>query len=172
MSLLIAILVLFAIVVALLGIMGSVFPKIPGPSLCFASLFTAYFVCPGRISLTVLLVMLALTVLVTVMDYIAPVILTRLGGGSRAATWGAALGVLAGLLILPWGLLIGPLVGAFIGEMIHEARVGFSFKVAAMSLVSFLLTIGLRLFLCLIMTYYTFAAMGGSFVSRVVDIFS
>lgn len=158
MSVLIVILMLLAVVVALVGVVGAILPAIPGPPLCFASLFVAYFTCPGGVSAPVLWWMLALTIVVTVLDYVAPIVLTKWGGGSKAATWGATIGMFAGLFFMPWGLLLGPLVGAFVGEMMHDAKVGQSLKVAALSFVSFLLTTGLKLFSCLMMTYYTFAA--------------
>jgi len=164
MSVLVTILVLLAIVVALVGILGAILPALPGPPISWAGLLMVYFAFPGEVSLAVLLWMLALTIVVTVLDYVAPIILTKVGGGSKAATWGSTLGLIAGLFFMPWGLLLGPLVGAFIGEMINGAQVGQSMKVAAMSFVSFLLTTGLKLAACLWMAYYTFHPMW--FVAR------
>lgn len=159
MSTLIWILILLAIIVCLVGIIGAILPALPGPPLCWASLFTVYFACPGGVSTAVLLWMLGLTILVTVLDYVAPIWLTKLGGGSKAAVWGSTLGLIAGLFFMPVGLIIGPLVGAFIGEMTHNSSdVGQSVKVAAMSFIAFLLTTGLKLVSCLLMTYYTFSA--------------
>ena len=76
MTIAITILILIAIIVALLGIIGAVVPSLPGPPLCFASLLTAYFTCPGMISTKLLLWMLALTVLVTILDYVAPIMMS------------------------------------------------------------------------------------------------
>lgn len=78
MSALVVILILLAVVVALVGLVGAILPALPGPPLCFASLFIAYFTCPGGISASVLWAMLALTVVVTVLDYVAPIVLTNL----------------------------------------------------------------------------------------------
>jgi uncharacterized protein len=72
--------------------------------------------------------------------------------------WGSTIGVFAGLFFMPAGLVIGPLAGAFIGEIMHESNLGKAVKVALMSFVAFLLTTGLKLVISLMMTYYTFAA--------------
>lgn len=44
----------------------------------------------------------------------------RVAGGSRRAMAGAGIGTLVGVVILgPWGLIVGPIAGAFIFEMSH-----------------------------------------------------
>lgn len=159
MTALIWILILLAIVISLVGIAGAILPALPGPPMCWIALFMLYFACPGYVTLTVLLGMLALTVVVTVLDYVAPIWLTRFGGGSKEAVWGSTIGLVAGLFFMPVGLIIGPLLGAFLGEMIHDNRdVSKSLKVAAMSFLAFLLTTGLKLIACLMMAYNSFAA--------------
>ena len=159
MTIVITILILIAIIVALLGIIGAVVPSLLGPPLCFGSLVTAYFTCPGMISIKLLLWMLALTILVTILDYVAPIVMTRLGGGSKYAMWGSTLGIIAGMFFMPWGIILGPLVGAFMGEILHNSNLTHATKVATMSFISFLLGTGLKLIASLLMTYYTFAAI-------------
>lgn len=164
MSALTVILILLVIVLAIAGLMGAVLPAIPGPPLSFGALLIAYYACPGAISLTTLLVWLAVAILVTVFDYVAPILLTKWGGGSTYATWGATVGIIAGLLFMPVGLILGPLVGAFAGEMLHGAmhegtQLTKSLRVALFSFVSFLLTTGLKLVSCLVMAYYSGAAI-------------
>ncbi len=167
MEALIIILILIAVLIALVGIIGAIVPAIPGPPLCFASLVIAYFTSPGYISETFLLVMFVVTLAVTVLDYIAPIWLTKLGGGSKQAMWGATLGVFIGLFFMPWGLILGPLAGAFVGEMMHNNDTSKATKVALMSFVAFLLTTGIKLVVSLLMTFYTFKA----FFDQMVDLF-
>jgi uncharacterized protein YqgC (DUF456 family) len=55
-------------------------------------------------------------------------------------------GLVAGLFFFPpWGLIIGPFVGAFIGELMDGASKGKALKVALMSFVGFLLTTGMKI---------------------------
>lgn len=159
MTILFIILLLFAIITALVGVVGAIVPVIPGPPLNFGAMLVVYFSCPGKISLTELIVMLVLTILATVLDYIAPAIVTKIGGGSKYATNGAILGIIAGLFFMPIGLIVGPIIGAFAGEMLHGSEVKQSLKIAALSFISFLLTTGQKLVVSLIITYYTLAAI-------------
>ena len=166
MNILITILILIAIITALVGIIGAIVPALPGPPLCFASLVIAYFTSPGYISTSLLGIMLVVTILVTVLDYIAPIWLTKLGGGSKQAMWGSTIGILIGLFFMPVGLVLGPLAGAFIGEMMHEQHLGQAVKVALMSFIAFLLTTGIKLVVSLLMTFYVFKA----FVDQISDL--
>jgi len=159
MSALTIFLMIVAVVAALLGIIGTVLPSLPGVPLSYASMVAIYFACPGQITMLLLFWMLIVTALVTVLDYVSPIILTKMGGGAKTAIWGTTIGTLAGLFFLPWGLILGPLAGAFIGEMIKNRNLGHATKVALMSFVSFLLSTGVKLVASLIMTYFTFEAM-------------
>lgn len=155
MTTLTIILIIVAVLLALVGVAGAVLPALPGPPLAFAGLLTAYFVLPGSVSTALLIVMLVLTLLAQVIDYLAPVWLTKLGGGSRAAVTGSTIGMVVGLFFMPWGLIWGPFLGALMGELIQSGRLGRSLRVALMSFVSFLLTTGFKLILSIVMTVYT-----------------
>lgn len=162
MSILGVILLLLALVIALVGIIGAIVPALPGPPLSFAAFLIAYF-ATGKISLTELVVLFVITVAVTAFDYVAPVWFTKMGGGSKKAIWGSTIGLLLGLFFMPIGLIIGPLAGAFVGELMHNGDdKKKAFKVAAWSFISFLTTTGLKLICCCILTYYTLDAYWSS----------
>lgn len=143
----------------LIGIVGAVLPAIPGPPLSWVGLLLVYFAIPGAVSLSVLIWMLLLTAVVTVLDYVAPAVTTKWGGGSKAAVWGATLGAVAGLFFAPWGLVLGPLVCAFVAEYIQEQNLGKSVRVALWSFLAFLLTTGLKLVACIWMVWYFVVAV-------------
>lgn len=166
MTVLIIIVLLIAVLLSLTGIVGAIVPALPGPPLSFASLLTVYFICPGTISTELLIWMLVLTIIVSVLDYVAPIWLTKVGGGSKAAIWGSTLGLIAGLFFMPIGLIVGPLAGAFFGEMTNNSSVGKATRVALMSFVSFLLTTGAKLVLSALMTFYTLEAVYSFSIGR------
>ena len=87
----------------------------------------------------------ALMAVVSVLDYIAPVWITNKGGGSPSATRGATAGMVVGLFFPPWGLLLGPFVGALLGELLTHATAGKALRVALLSFLAFLLTTGFKL---------------------------
>ena len=144
--------IVIAVLLALVGIVGSIVPALPGTPLNWLSLLIVYLALDG-VSSTMLWAMLAVTVLVTVLDYVAPSLMTKWGGGSQAATRGATIGTILGLLLMPWGLLLGPLVGAFVGEMMHTQNAAQSIRVAMYSFLSFLLTTGAKLVASVYMTW-------------------
>ena len=84
-------------------------------------------------------------VAVCVIDYIAPIWITKLGGGSKQSMWGATIGLIVGLFFAPFGLIIGPFLGALVGELTTDASLGQALKIAALSFIAFLLTTWLKL---------------------------
>ena len=139
-------LIILALVFGIVGLLGSVLPALPGAPLSYIGLLLL-LPCEGvEISTASLWIYGILLAIVSILDYIAPVWLTNLSGGGKQATRGSMAGLIAGLFFFPpWGLIIGPFVGAFIGELMEGASKGKAFKVALMSFVGFLLTTGLKI---------------------------
>ncbi len=108
------------LILFLLGILGTVIPLLPGAALIWVGMLL-YGLLTGFDGLTFnfyLLQGLAVFLFWGV-DYFATAMGTRYSGGSRAAILGAALGLLAGLVTMgPPGIIFGPFIGAFLGEMI------------------------------------------------------
>lgn len=114
------------ILLILVGIVGIIFPVLPGSGLIFVSI-AAYGWYEGFqvISVKYLAVMGALTVFAMAMSYISALWGAKLTGAGRAGAWGALLGAVIGVFVFPpLGLLLGPFIGAFIAEFIvkGEAR--------------------------------------------------
>ncbi len=148
-----------AIIMSLIGVLGTILPILPGMLLCAIPMVTLYFLFPGTISLVTLLTMLCIFAALSVLDYLAPIFLTKWIGGSKKAMWGVTCGILVGLFFMPWGLIIGPLAGGFLGEYWSSRSVHHSVKVAATSFLSFMLTTGLNFITALAMTFITFHAV-------------
>lgn len=145
------VLIVFAVLMALLGIVGSVVPGLPGPPLSWIGMLLAYFAGragdrPDPMSLTVLLIWLAVTIIVSILDYIIPSKVTRLAGGHKAASTGALIGLFAGMIFPPVGIFMGSLLGAFLGELlVTNQGVWSAFKAGAGAFLGFILGIGLKL---------------------------
>jgi uncharacterized protein YqgC (DUF456 family) len=139
----------------ILGIVGCFLPVIPGPPLSFVGLLLLHFSGYAEFSFEFLLVMGAIAVIVTIMDYIVPVWGTKKFGGSKAGMWGAAIGLVLGLIFLPpLGIIIGPFAGAVIGEAITGKDAANSFKAGLGSLLGLMIGIGLKLAASIAMIYY------------------
>lgn len=140
------------------GIVGAVVPAVPGPPLCLIALFIAFFGFKDSVSITFIVVAVILALISATLDYFAPALVTRLGGGSKWAIWGSTIGLIAGLFLPPLGIIWMPLVCAFAGELIADFKVGKAFKVAFLSFLSFLLTVGFKLLTCFIITFVSIKA--------------
>lgn len=118
-TILVVFFVILGLLVALAGIVGCFFPVIPGPPLSFLALL---ILCMAKgwdtFSVTFLVVMTLLMILVTVLDYIVPMVGANKMGASKLGMWGSVIGMLLGLVFFPpWGVFIGAFAGALVGEL-------------------------------------------------------
>ena len=139
-------LIILALVCCIVGILGSILPALPGPPLSYIGLLLL-LPCEGAdISSTALWVYGIFLAIVSILDYVAPVWFTNACGGSKEATRGSMIGLVAGLFVFPpWGLIFGPFVGAFVGELMASSSKGKALKVALMSFLGFVLTTGMKI---------------------------
>ena len=117
---------LLATVLVLAGLLGLLLPVLPGPPLLFGGLFVAAwaedFAYVGAGTLTLLAAMALLTYAV---DFAATALGAKRFGASKRAVIGAAVGAFVGLLFfnIP-GILLGPFIGAVIGELTAQRTLG------------------------------------------------
>ena len=140
------ILCIVAGVLLLVGFLGTFVPVLPGAPLAWAGLLAAYFSEYTDISILCLIITAVIAVIVSVVDNIFPVAMTKKFGGSKYATTGATVGLIAGFFTGPWGIILGPFFGALIGEWINkEGRQEGVFKAAFGAFMGFLLGTGLKM---------------------------
>lgn len=111
---------LWIAVVALVGVglAGTVLPALPGTPLVFLGLWLAAWIDGyARVSGWTLAVLAVLVALSVVIDFAASALGARRVGASPRAISGAVLGTFVGLLFGIPGLLLGPFVGAVLGEL-------------------------------------------------------
>jgi uncharacterized protein YqgC (DUF456 family) len=153
------VLLILGVISIILGIIGCLVPVLPGPPLSFLGLLFLHFSRFAHFTTTALIVFASIAALVSVLDYILPVWGTKKFGGSKYGTRGATVGLVLGLFFGPAGILIGPLLGAFVGEMLFKDDIGYAFKAGFGSLIGFLTGIGLKLAISLVITYYFVKAL-------------
>lgn len=136
----------------LVGFFGSILPILPGPPISWAGLlllkWTAYVNDHGQAYENTLWILLFFVVLVTILDYVVPIMGTKKYGGSKRGVWGATIGVVVGLFFGPLGIIIGPFLGAYIGEISTGKKDRDALRAAWGSFVGFLLGVGLKLMVC------------------------
>jgi len=133
-------------ILLLLGFLGTFVPVLPGAPLAWLGLLLAFFSQYNEISFVVLIITAVVAVVVSILDNVFPVILTNKIGGSKAATIGSTLGLIAGLFLGPAGIIAGPFLGALIGEMINsKGDFATSLRAAWGSFLGFLLGTGIKM---------------------------
>jgi len=102
----------------LLGLAGTIVPVLPGVPIMFAGMLLAawadHFQHIGAFTLTILGVLCVFALLI---DFGAGLLGAKRVGASTRALWGATFGALVGLFFGLPGLLLGPFLGAVIGEL-------------------------------------------------------
>lgn len=100
------------------GLAGLLLPVLPGAPLLFLGLlFGAWAEDFTYIGVWTLLALAVMAVLTYVVEFAASILGVKKFGGSRRAMAGAALGGIIGLFLGLPGILLGPFVGAIIGEL-------------------------------------------------------
>lgn len=100
------------------GMVGMILPAIPGPPILLLGLFTAAWAEDfAYIGTGTLITLAILCVAAVILDFVAGALGTQRAGASRQAVIGAMIGAVAGLFLLPIGLILGPFVGAVLGEL-------------------------------------------------------
>lgn len=154
-------LIITGFLLALLAVLGSIFPLIPGPPLSVAALLILSYAKNWEpFSTEFLIITGSMALIIIVMDYVLPLEGARRYGASRYGVAGALLGIVAGFLLMPpVGIFIGALLGAVAGELAtkksgHEAlRAGWGV------FVGFMVGTGIRLAFTLAILFFYVTAL-------------
>ena len=107
-----------AFLCCLVGIVGCIVPVLPGPVLSYAGLFCAYACSYSTLTPAEMWLWAGLTAAVTAADYFLP----------------------------GYGIVVGPFVGAVVGELLNDReRIGQALVVGVGSFLSFLVGTGIKL---------------------------
>lgn len=146
-------LIVLAILLAVVGIIGSVVPGLPGPPISWAGLLLLKFtsVADQANSWPLLIGMAVAAIVITVLDYIVPSLSTKKHGGSKAGVWGCNIGLVISIIGLPFGpqgiigIIFWPFVGALVGELLNGKQSREALRAAWGAFLGFLLGTGLKL---------------------------
>jgi uncharacterized protein YqgC (DUF456 family) len=136
------------------GIAGSFLPLLPGPPLAYAALLIQQFRTDAPYSTKFLLIWAAIVIIILVLDFLVPMYGTKKYGGSKYGMWGCAIGFLLAFWMGPLGVIFGPLIGAFIGEMIYQQNTQKALRAAKGAFLGFLFGSLLKFISCFAMGYY------------------
>ena len=128
-------------ILILFGLLGAFLPAIPGPALSFCGVLILSYI-PGFQAIdTDCLIYLGLVAgLITFLDYWLQIYSVQFFGGGRKSTIGVIIGIILGFILFPpFGIIIGPFFGAYIGALYESDFNQFrALKIASGALVGFL----------------------------------
>ena len=154
------VLIVVAILLALVGLVGAVVPGIAGTPFSFLALLTLSFVKGIDYSTKFLLIMGLIGAVVFALDYVVPIWGTKKLGGTKAGVRGSTIGLFLGLFItfvFPIGfiaVLLGPFIGAYIGEKSAGTEDHKAWRAAFGSFVGFLLGTGIKTIYACVCIFY------------------
>jgi uncharacterized protein YqgC (DUF456 family) len=152
---------ILAVCAGVFGIIGAIVPGLPGPPVSWVGMLLLYFWggvnrAGDKMSTTLLLVWLGITILVSVLDYLVPGYFTKVTGGTKYGSRGAIVGLILGAIFIPpFGMIIGAIAGAFCAELYYAQKgTGAAFKSALGAFGGFLFGTGLKFIAACCMMYY------------------
>jgi uncharacterized protein YqgC (DUF456 family) len=132
---------LLVAVLVVVGLAGAVIPVIPGVPLVFAGLWLGAWIDHyAKVSGLTVTVLGVLALVALALDAVASLLGAKRAGASRQAMAGAAIGAIVGLFVFPpFGLLLGPFVGAVAGELAARGNLDQAARVGVATWIGLLL---------------------------------
>ena len=115
-------LIVLGAICLLLGLAGCVAPVLPGVPLSYLGLLLLHFTDRVQFSWQFLVIWGVIVAVIQVLDYFIPAWGTKKFGGTKYGVWGSTIGLFVGFFMGPLGIIMGPFVGAVIGELIYFNR--------------------------------------------------
>ncbi len=130
----------------LIGLVGTLVPIMPGAPIIWLGMLIYGFIAGfENIGPTFLVFQAFLALSVMGVDYLFTAMGSHYFGGTKAAIWGAAGGLLVGLFFFPIGLLIGPFVGATAADLLSRRKTAPAVKSGIGASLGFLSALPIKL---------------------------
>ncbi|MFR9603697.1 MAG: DUF456 domain-containing protein [Rikenellaceae bacterium] len=157
---------ILALLLSMIGIIGAIIP-IPGIIFSYAALICVYFCGYSGLTVSDMVIWAVVSVVVSIIDFWLPPFFTKKFGGSNAGVIGSMVGLVAGLIFFPpVGIIVGPMFGAILGELIHDkSDIEKAFKIGLASFAAFIFGTGLKLIAALWMLW-VFLSRAITFISE------
>ena len=153
-------LAIYAVICSLLmlvGLVGVFAPILPGIPLAWLGLFI-YAIGTGfeRISVTTIIVFAAITALILLLDFLAPILGAKKFQASKYGVLGAFIGLIVGVIFFNvWGIIIGPFLGAFLFEFLAKRQAKGAFKAAMGTFIGYIVGALVKvIFICVMAGFF------------------
>jgi uncharacterized protein YqgC (DUF456 family) len=147
--------IILGCILLVVGFFGCFLPVIPGPPLAWVALLLQQLRDEKPFTSNFLVIWALVTAGVTLLDYYVPIWGTKKFGGTKAGVWGATIGLIIGLFFLPpIGIILGPFIGAVVGELIMGKEFNFALKSGFGSFLGFIAGVVMKIGVTVIMGFY------------------
>ena len=146
------ILIVLSFLLVLGGLAGCVLPVLPGPPLAYIGMLLVHITDKAEFSWAQLVSWLVLVVVLQVLDYITPLLGSKYSGGSEHGNRGCVAGTILGLFFMPWGIVLGPFLGAVL-EMLGGRDLEHALKAGFGTFLGVVFGVLLKMALCLYFLY-------------------
>ena len=116
------VLIILGALCLLAGLVGCVAPVLPGVPLSYLGLLLLHWSDRAQFTWQFLTIWAVIVVVIQVLDYLIPAWGTKKFGGTKYGVWGSTIGLFVGFFLGPLGIIIGPFLGAVLGELIYFNR--------------------------------------------------
>ena len=141
-------LMVFAFLLLVASIVGCVLPVLPGPPLAYAGILLLHLTDKIHFTTQQLVIWLVVVVVLQVVDYITPLLGSKYSGGTSFGNRGCIAGTIIGMFFMPWGLIIGPFVGAIAGEMMGGQDLAQAIRAGIGTLLGYLFGTLMKVVVC------------------------
>ena len=141
-------LMVLAFLLLVASIVGCVLPVLPGPPLAYTGILLLHLTDKVHFTTHQLIIWLVVVVVLQVVDYITPLLGSKYSGGTSFGNRGCIAGTILGMFFMPWGLIIGPFVGAIAGEMMGGQNLPQALRAGIGTLIGFMVGTLLKVVIC------------------------
>ncbi len=160
---------LISFILILTGIAGMILPGLPGALLIWLGIVAYGFLNPNvHWTITFFLIEGLLALLTYVVDYLATIWGVKKFKGTKAGAIGAVMGMFFIFIMGPLGLIIGPFIGAVMGEIIAGGEMRQALSSGFGTFIGFLVATFVRLLLCGIMISWFVAKVIATIPNKVL----
>ena len=141
-------LIVFAFLLLVAGIAGCILPMLPGVPLAYAGMLLLHLTDKIHFTTHQLIIWLIVVIVLQVVDYITPLLGSKYSGGTSFGNRGCMAGTLLGMFFMPWGVIVGPFIGAVTGEMMGGQDLPHAIRSGIGPLLGFLFGTLLKVIVC------------------------
>jgi uncharacterized protein YqgC (DUF456 family) len=147
--------IILGTILIILAFIGCIIPALPGPPLAFLALLLLKLTETSVFSTDFIITMALITAAFYFLDYILPIFGAKIFKASKQGIWFSIIGMIVGIFFFPpFGIIIGLLLGAIIGELIAGKAKEEALKIGFVSFMFSLLAILIKIALVGVMAFY------------------